>query len=166
MRYILLLFVFFIPFTFVRAEYVLPYPGVMPGNKIYKVSRIIDKFQYYWHWGSIARTRYYMGISDKYLVEAKTLFEYKQYLLAVDALNRSNLAWVQISPSIRSADNEGKDVAYMKHEFNDEAVIHQQVITNLATQLPEKFTWSPEKGQSTELQLKQLLETSISLRKQ
>src|SRR5690242_19345931 len=102
MKKLFLLF-FFIPIFCVHAEYILPYPGPMPGNKLHKIVQIVDKFQYYWSWGNIARANYFMDLSDKYLVEAKTLFEYKQYLLGVESLKRSDAAWIEINSYIEKS---------------------------------------------------------------
>ncbi len=130
----------------VRAEYVLPYPSFMPGNKLYRLTRIIDKLKNYWYFGEIAQAKYHRGLSDKYLVEAKTLFEYKQYLLGGDALRRS-------------------DEEFAKTPKNPEAAQkHIEILTGLLSIVPDSFTWTPEKAGSTELPLKDLLEASIRLR--
>ena len=98
----------------VRADYVLPYPSYMPGNKLYKVGRVIDTHKRFWYFGSIAQTKYHLGLSDKYLVEAKTLFEYKQYMLGADALIRSNNEFNEIPHYIAKAKESGIDVTLLK----------------------------------------------------
>jgi len=85
----------------VRAEYVLPYPSAMPGNKLYRIMRIIDELKKPLYFGSITRYKYHLSLADKYLVEAKTLFEYKQYLLAVDALERSDREFQEATPLLQ-----------------------------------------------------------------
>ena len=93
MKKILLLFLvtYFLVVPLAQAvDYVLPYPSYMPGNPMYKIRQILERAQEYWYFGDMAKVKYHLKMADKYLVEAKTLFEYKQYLLAVDALQRSN----------------------------------------------------------------------------
>ena len=92
MKRLIFLLILFVAFpSSVFADYTLPYPSYMPGNKLYKASRLFDELQKYWHWGNIASVKYRLKIADKYLVEAKVLFEYKQYVLALDALERSDM---------------------------------------------------------------------------
>jgi len=139
--------------------YTLPYPSYMPGNKMYTISRVIDSLKAYWYFGNIAKVKYYLSLSDKYLVEAKTLYEYKQYLLATDALDRSATAWKNINPYLLKAEAEGKDVSQLSQIIKGARDEHVNIILLIKTQVPEVFLWSPEKAEPTELPLYQLLET-------
>lgn len=131
----------------VYADYVLPYPSYMPGHRFYKVSRILDELKKYWYWGSIAGAKYHLGLSDKYLVEAKTLFEYKQYPLALDALARSDEQFQMIS------------------SVSDEASkAHGAVLTKLMTELPEMYTWQEEHQLPVVLDLRGELRRSVDIR--
>ena len=134
----------------VHAEYVLPYPSYMPGNKLYNLTRMIDKIENYWYFGPIAQTKYHLKLSDKYLVEAKTLFEYEQYLLAVDALSRSDSQFSALSASkiVREA-----------------AQKHREVLEALLSAVPSEFIWAPEKTAPTTLDIKGLLLRALTLRK-
>lgn len=105
---VLIIFICFLTVPSVRADYVLPYPSVMPGNKLYRITRIVDQLKKYWYFGNIAQIKYHLGLSDKYLVEAKTLFEYKQYLLATDALKRSSDQFSQIHQYVIKAEAGGR----------------------------------------------------------
>lgn len=152
------------PLRSVYADYMLPYPSFMPGNKIYTLSRIWDKLNGYWYFGSIAQTKHHLALADKYLVEAKTLFEYKQYLLAADALARSDREFKSIEPSIATAVKEGKDVEKLRSTLREAAAEHIAVLTRLKQTLPESFNWSPEKKPATELFIWRLLNDSTSIR--
>ena len=68
---------------FAESQYVLPYPSAMPGSFLYKLNLVQEEILRYWYFGDFGQFKYNLGLSDKYLVEAKTLFEYKQYLLAI-----------------------------------------------------------------------------------
>lgn len=136
-------FLFIVPV--VNAEYVLPYPSFMPGNKIYKITRVVDKLKEYWYFGNLSQAKYHLALSDKYLVEAKTLFEYKQYLLALDALKRS-------------------DDYFSKQKNIEAAKAHILVLESLLRQLPPTFEWKPEKDDPTQLPISEKLEQSIIIR--
>src|SRR5450759_5012191 len=82
--------------SLVYADYVLPYPSYMPGSSLYKVSRVVDLLKFYWSWGNIAQIKYHLALSDKYLIEAKTLMEYKQFLLGTDDLRRYDKEFVNL----------------------------------------------------------------------
>jgi hypothetical protein len=150
-------FIFMLMFLFlprvVRAEYMLPYPSYMPGNKLYTVSRIIDSFNSFWYFGNIAQIKYYLGLSDKYLVEAKTLMEYKQYLLASDALKRSDIQFTQLPEYFRKAEEKRIDTGQLKQLVQDSFSKHKEVEAS--------FTWTPEKERPTELPLRQMIDDSI-----
>ena len=148
----------------VHADYVLPYPSFMPGNKIYHVSRIMDTLKAYWYWGTIAEIKYHLSLSDKYLVEAKTLFEYKQYLLATDALSRSDAALSGISKLLDRGNEEGKDMSEQKAIVVEAMKTHISTIENMRQWLPNEFQWTPEKDAATDLSIGAMLDTSIQIR--
>ncbi|MFZ2025215.1 MAG: hypothetical protein WAV51_02965 [Microgenomates group bacterium] len=161
----LLLFVSFMYFVpQVYAEYVLPYPSFMPGNKIYRVSRMMDTLKNYWNWGTIAQIKYHLSLSDKYLVEAKTLFEYKQYLLAADAITRSDAALVDITSLIEKGMREGKDMSVQKTIVVEAMKTHVSTIEYMKQWLPNEFQWIPEKAVATDLSIGVMLDTSIQIR--
>lgn len=167
MKYFLSLFLLTLIFStpsLVFSEYVLPYPSVMPGNKIYKVSRVLDQLKRYWSFGSITKAKYIMNMADKYLVEAKTLFEYKQYLLAFDALNRSDNEIIKLPSLIATGISEKKNMSLVVASIKEEMIAHERLLEKLQKELPLKFTWTPEKKASTELSIYDRLTKSIKLR--
>lgn len=149
----------------VHAEYVLPYPSYMPGNKIYRVTRIIDRIKKPLYFGSLGRYKYHLSLADKYLVEAKTLFEYRQYLLAVDALERSDREFASAAPYVSRGMKEGKDMRIYARNLQDASDVHISVLENLKEMLPASFEWRPEKTSATNLRLADMLDVSVALRK-
>ncbi|MBI5449609.1 hypothetical protein HY948_04840 [Candidatus Gottesmanbacteria bacterium] len=143
--YILLVFAAFLWTTTVRAEYVLPYPGSMPGSKFYLLSRIADSLKRYWYWGSIASLQYHLQLSDKYLVEAKTLFEYQQYVLAVDALTRSNEQFTVLPGLLHEIEKEGKNVSKLRQKISEASEKHLKTLDGIQTEVPAQYVWKPEK---------------------
>lgn len=150
--------------SFVHADYMLPYPSYMPGNKLYRVSRMVDALNKWWYFGNISKVKYHLGLSDKYLVEAKTLFEYKQYLLGMDALNRSTEQFNKIYLYVQLAEKEGKDMSVFRKTIQEAIFAHDQVLENMKRDTPYDFRWQPEKQQSTELQLHDRLDEAIRAR--
>lgn len=139
------------------AAYVLPYPSLMPGHKLYRVMRFVDEMKRYWYWGSLSSYRYYLGQSDKALVEAKTLFEYQQFLLATRALKRSNDALIGALDPLRRAKGEGKDIEKYTRELVDAMDVHKRLIVKLKAETPEEFYWIPEKSDPQILPIHQAL---------
>ncbi len=148
----------------VHAEYVLPYPSAMPGNKVYRISRLIDRLKRPFYFGSIGSYKYHLMLSDKYLVEAKTLFEYKQYLLAQDALHRSDAEFAEVPKFLTSAKAEGKDMRNFARQLAEAAGAHQSVLIKLKADLPDLFRWTPEKAEAVDIPIADLLGQSIHLR--
>ncbi len=162
------IFFFVISFALARpayADYVLPYPSSMPGNKLYKVGRFVDTLKKHWYWGSIASYRYRLALADKYLIEAKTLFEYKQYLLATDALRRSNDEFRQLPIYLKKAKDEKKDIAQLQSILRAATGAHVQILEDISLRVPAEFQWIPEKSQATDLPLGRLLREAVDTRK-
>lgn len=157
--------IFLAPKVFAQSNYVLPYPSAMPGSSSYKVHLIIEKIEEYWYFGNLAQFTYNLKISDKYLVEAKTLFEYKQYLLGYKALQKSNFYFQNTKPFLTRAKSEGKDTGEKEKILKNAALKHQEVLQNIKLTVPDVFTWTPEKDHPTKLYLRNSIEESISLRK-
>lgn len=153
--------------TFVNADsdYVLPYPSSMPGSAFYKLYLFKDVLLKYWHFGDYGQFIYNLKQSDKYLVEAKTLFEYKQYLLAYRSLEKSNRHFQNTIPYLLSAKNHKKSISNNVLILRQASLKHQEALTKLKNELPEEFTWSPEKAPKETLKIKQLINNSIALRK-
>jgi hypothetical protein len=165
-----IVFVFLLSFVFnhssliYASDYVLPYPSYMPGNKLYKVTRIIDELKRFWYFGNIAQVKYHLGLSDKYLVEAKTLMEYGQYLLGADALKRSDKEFMMLPEYLSRAKSEGVDISKLIDIVAEAAAKHESVLVGLSLSVPETFTWTPEKAATTELQPGRMLHSSLDLR--
>lgn len=162
--FIIICIIFFLlhsPLFIIHASYVLPYPSYLPGNKLYRISRLIDTVKNYWYFGNIAQLKYHMGLADKYLIEAKTLFEYQQYLLAVDALTRSGEQLKVIPVNYYRAIGQGKDIQQLKKAINEEIDVHNDLLNKLKNDLPSSFAWQPEREKTTELRLHELLDQAI-----
>jgi len=146
--------VFFILFTTnvsANSTYVLPYPSTMPGSSLYKIHVIFEKLLKYWYFGNFGQFAYNLKESDKYLVEAKTLFEYNQYLLGYKALEESDNYFKHIKPYLIAAKDEGKPIQEKKLMLEEAAKKHIEVLEKLKRNVPQTFTWQPEKAKPTEL---------------
>lgn len=148
-----------------HAEYVLPYPSYMPGNKLYRIARIVDRLKKPFYFGSIGRVKYHSALADKYLVEAKTLFEYKQYLLALDALSRSDREVAAMVPGLTGGGKEGKDMRAFIEQAHEMCDAHIFILNGLKSQLPVTFEWTPEKTGTTTLPLGDRITSSLGLRR-
>lgn len=167
MRFCLFLFIFFLIFTNnaqAQSSYVLPYPSYMPGNSLYKINLIKEELLEHWYFGSLSKFKYDLKLADKYLVEAKTLFEYKQYLLGVNALNKSDKYFVRVSLSLSKADREGKKTSSYRVLLKEASLKHTEVLGRIKEEVPESFNWEPEKSKNTMLHLKKEIEQSEAIR--
>lgn len=149
----------------VRADYVMPYPSYMPGNGMYRFSRIVDALKYYWYWGNIAQIKYHLTLSDKYLVEAKTLMEYNQFLLGSDALTRSDREFQQLPAYVARTKGEHTAVSEFQQLILSAADKHIRILKDMQAMAPATLTWTPEKSASTVLPLGAMLQTAIDIRR-
>lgn len=164
--FILLFTIYYLLFTssVLASDYVLPYPSSMPGSKTYKIHQIWDKFQEYWHFGNLAKYKYYLKTSDKYLIEVKTLFEYKQYYLATQALSKSDDYFNKAALSLLDARTEPKDLTKKIEEINSAKEKHIEVLNQLSEYLPDKIEWQEENKEKVDLEIEFLLNTSVKQR--
>lgn len=150
--------------SFVQANYVLPYPSAMPGNILYKINLVKESLFKFWYFGDFGQFEYNLKESDKYLVEAKTLFEYEQYLLAFKSLEKSDNYFGKTMPYLLEAQKNGKNITVNKNLLKDAVLKHIQVLSRLEKDLPSTFIWTPEKDKSTTLNIKEKIDQSISIR--
>lgn len=143
--------------------YVLPYPGFMPGHPLYKISEIVSQAQEWWSFGSFAKFKYHLAMADKKLIEAKTLFEYKQYLLASQALPQYEDHLRKTNFYLRRAENEDKNISEKRIVFEKAIAKHREVLMRLRQELPENFLWVPEKAQPQTIEIKRILEKELEV---
>ena len=151
--------------SFAESSYVLPYPSTMPGTIFYKLRVIEEKIIKYLYFGDYGQFNYNLKEADKYLVEAKTLFEYKQYLLGAKALQESDSYFSKTLPYLENAKSHGKNISDKRELLHQASLKHIEVLKALIINTPSDFLWSPEKTASTPLPLGQLLNRSIEIRK-
>lgn len=161
------LFLFFITTNqvFAQSNYVLPYPSSMPGSLLYKIHLVYENVSKYWYFGDFGQFAYNLKMADKYLVQAKTLFEYKQYLLGYKALQKSDLHFAKIIPSLAKANHKKKDISNKKTILSKAAQKHIGILEKIDIETPDVFNWQPEKALPTNLYLKKDIEKSINIRR-
>src|SRR3989344_9446436 len=111
---ILLSFLVFLNITgliYAQSAYVLPYPSEMPGSRFYKAQEFVEKISKFWYFGNFGHFKYSLKNSDKYLVEAKTLFEYDQFLLGQKSLKKYNTYFSRLPYYLEQSKTEGKDIS-------------------------------------------------------
>ena len=150
--------------VFAESSYVLPYPSAMPGSIFYKLNLIQEEFLKYWYFGDFAQFKYNLAESDKYLVEAKTLFDYKQYLLGYLALQKSNSYYKKIKPALISAENNKKEIKDKVDILFSASQKHIEELSGMRDRVPAAFNWSPEKQKPQQLDLRNLINQSIEIR--
>lgn len=154
----------FVPQVRSESSYVLPYPSAMPGSKFYELHQLYENLEKYWYFGDFAKFHYNLKYSDKYLVETKTLFEYKQYLLAVQSLEKSNSYFVNVKLNIGSAKSNNKNAKEKEGILKNASVKHEEVLNQIKMTSPEEFDWNPEKGNPTKILIKDKINESIQIR--
>lgn len=163
--FFLISFFIMIGSVYAESSYVLPYPSSMPGSLNYKLHLIYENLSRYWYFGNFGQFEYNLKMADKYLVEAKTLFDYKQYLLGYKALQKSDVHFAKIMSSLEKANSEKKNISQKKTILKEAVLKHVEVMEKIDIETPDIFTWQPEKGLPTNLDLKRDIENAISIRK-
>src|SRR5260221_10309515 len=155
-RIAVLIFCLLYIFTFKAnaiSPYVLSYPSTMPGSVYYKMHLVLEAFMEYWYFGNFGKFEYNLKESDKYLVEAKTLFEYNQFLLGYNALKKSDTYFQKTKPFLMRAQKEGKNISEKNNMLRQAAEKHIETLEKIKTEVPPTILWQPEKALSTNLNL-------------
>lgn len=136
----------------------------MPGTILYKLHLVSEAIRQYWYFGSFSQFEYDLKESDKYLVEAKTLFEYQQYLLGYEALMKSNIYFAKTYPNLLQAKLEGKNISEKRKIFISASEKHVEVLKKMRVEVPIEFVWTPEKENKTKLMLYKAIDDAIAIR--
>ena len=150
--------------TTYAADYVLPYPSYMPGHPLYQLSTWWDDLGVYWNFGDIAGIKYQRVMADKYLVEAKTLFGYGQYKLAIAALDKSDTHFAKAIVHAIEIKYKQKDDDSQKELLISQAEKHIEIIGTLSEQFPESIIWDDERTGSENLPISMLFTKSKTIR--
>lgn len=170
MKFFLSIFFTFIVFIisakniYAQQLHVLPYPSEMPGSKLYALYLIKEAILKYWYFGNFSQFTYNLMYADKYLVEAKTLFEYQQYLLGSKALKKSDTYFQNAPLFLTKAQKEGKDISQKQRIYAEAAQKHTEILLKLRQETPKDFLWQPEKSGSSMLELWKEIDESIKIR--
>lgn len=160
--FLILFFLFSNTSVFSKSDYVLPYPSFMPGTIFYKLHLAFEWIEKYWYFGDFGQFYYNLKQSDKYLVEAKTLFEYNQYLLGFQALEKSNFYFKQIPQYLLNAKLlHNKNISEKEIILQSASLRHKEVLSYLREIIPPTFYWTPEKDKPTLLNLHEAINNSI-----
>lgn len=151
--------------TVAQTQYVLPYPSFMPGSTLYTFHLAWEKIGKFWYFGNFSQFVYNLKLADKYLVEAKTLFEYKQYLLAHKALKKSDGYFVVAYRYLGKAKQEGKNISQKEETLKEASLKHVEILEQIKKNVPEQFVWTPEKDKQTQLFLWKQIGEAIEVRK-
>lgn len=150
--------------SFATSSYVLPYPSTMPGGINYKLHLVWEKIMHYWYFGDFGQFTYSLNESDKYVVEAKTLFEYNQFLLGYSALKKSNDYFVKTLPNLQNASLHGKNIEENKNLLHQAALKHIEILNKMILDTPSTVYWNPEKTKPTTLPIKDVIQKAIQIR--
>lgn len=163
-KFLLILLFIFIFSSPAHASYTLPYPGVMPGNKLYVVSELFDELKSFLAFGDFASFSYSLSQSDKYLVEAKTLFEYDQFLLASNALMKSNKQVILAGEALNSARLHGKNISEKEQTLLSAIQKHNSILERLLHELPGQYEWKDENRKAVVIPIHSQLQEAIVIR--
>lgn len=166
----LLIIVFFL-FSFFLVQstpsyaiYVLPYPSVMPEGIAYKLHLALEAAQRFWYFGDFGQFTYNLKESDKYLVEAKTLFDYDQYLLGYNALQKSDEYFSKTLPLLLHARKNHKNIQEFRALLTNASQKHIEVLSFLEKNIPHSVIWRPEKSGAVFLPLQNEINHAIHVR--
>ncbi len=162
---LLTMVLFTAPNSIAASDYVLPYPPAMPGSTTYILRRIQEKALAFWYFGEFGQFAYNRMLSDKYLVQAKILFEYHQYLLGIKALKESNIYFLQTNEVLAHTplkkNGRPGEVLLLKRQ----AEKHIEILKAIERFLPKKYKWEDERKHPIDLNFTNEIQEAIEIRR-
>jgi hypothetical protein len=112
----------------------------------------------------VSQLKVHRSLSDKYFVESKILFEYKQYSLAVNALVRSNIELERLPRIFEAVIKEKKEIHRIFTETKEDMTVQIQLLQQMKEIFPIQYSWEPENQQASVLKIGEEIDNAIFIR--
>lgn len=112
-------------------DYVLPYPGILPDNALYKLKMVRDRIGAALIFDSLRRADYFLKMGDKRLAAAKFLADYGKWDLSAVTASKAEIYLLRSVEEAEKAKNSGKDVSSFLGRLSTASLKHEEVLTDL-----------------------------------
>lgn len=123
-----------------RANYNLPYPGILPDNPLHFLKAARDRIILFLISDPLKKTEFNLLTSDKRIYAARLLADKNKDEQAISTLSKSNNYFHQAIASVSEAQRVGKNVDAVLHNLEQSIKKHQEVLSIIQKQVSKQFS--------------------------
>ncbi len=123
-----------------KAEYNLPYPGILPDNPLYFLKALRDRLIGILVSDPLKKAEFNLLTSDKRMAASEILANKGKNKLALDALSKSNNYFHNAISSADAAKKGGKNIDIVLHNLENSIIKHQEVLVMIQKKLGDQFS--------------------------
>jgi hypothetical protein len=127
-------------------DYVLPYPGILPDNVLYKVKMFRDKVEAMFITDNLRKAEFFLKMGDKRINASKFLTDYGKFDLASTTASKAEIYLLRSVEEAEKVKNKGKDVKSFLGRLTTAALKHEELLTDMWGKAPDGPKQSFEKS--------------------
>lgn len=118
------------------SEYVLPYPGILPGNPLYNLKMVRDRVLGFLVADKVKRADFYLLQSDKRMAAGEALIKNNKHLLAERTMSRAVKYYEQSVKSLLELKINTDESRDLKNRLLLAGEKHQEILSGILVNLP------------------------------
>lgn len=120
-----------------KVEYVLPYPGILPGHPLFFLKSLRDRLVEFFISDPLKKAEYHLLLADKWLNSGLFLLEQGKTDLAERAFAKGEKYLEDALGEAEKAQKAGKDTSALMSKLSLATLKHQEVLTEVLGKIPE-----------------------------
>ena len=134
-----------------KVEYMLPYPGILPGHPLFFLKSLRDRLVEFFINDPLKKAEYHLLLADKWLNSGLFLLEQGKTDLAEGAFTKGENYLEKALEEVEKAQKTGKDTSALMSKLSLATLKHQEVLTEVLGKVPD----SAKKGLQNALEKSQ-----------
>lgn len=122
-----------------EAEYMLPYPGILPDSPLYKLKAARDWVVNFLISDTVRKSEFSLLQADKRLSAGVALFKKDKKELAEETISKSQNYFEQAITKAHDAKKQGRDVTRLKDTLARAVKKHKQIVAGLRKNAPSSL---------------------------
>lgn len=128
-------------------DYVLPYPGILPDNALYKIKMLRDRIGAELISDNLRKAEYFLKMGDKRVSASKFLSDYGNSSLAATTASKAEIYLLRSVEMAGRAKNEGRDTGAFLGTLSTASLKHQEVLEEMRLKASDGPKQSFEKSE-------------------
>ena len=118
-------------------DYLLPYPGILPDNPLYKIKMLRDRILAFFITDPVKKAEYYLLMADKRINAGKMLIDYGKPALGDETLSKGQAYMVKAIEELKRAKESERDISGLIEKLDKATSKHLEVLKTVLEKAPE-----------------------------